>query len=46
MPPTGSRLIDEAFPTELLLQIISHLPFDDGKIISTLSSVHPRISSV
>ncbi|KAF1996845.1 hypothetical protein P154DRAFT_304648 [Amniculicola lignicola CBS 123094] len=45
MFPTRSRLTDLSFPTELILEIVQHLPFD-ANTISTLASVHPRIKAV
>lgn len=43
-PPISQlTLISAAIPPEIILKIIQHLPFDNGKEILRLQHVHPRL---
>ncbi|KAF2996638.1 hypothetical protein E8E13_002955 [Curvularia kusanoi] len=42
-PSTGLNLVSPAIPPEIILKIVQHLPFDNGKDILRLQHVHPRL---
>jgi len=45
-PSTGLRNLISRMPTELVLKIIQHLPFNDGKLIQSIRSAHPRMKAI
>jgi hypothetical protein len=39
-------LISPRIPPELVLKTIQHLPFNDGSLITTIRSAHPRLRAI
>ncbi|CAA9958725.1 hypothetical protein PTMSG1_02264 [Pyrenophora teres f. maculata] len=39
-------LISPRIPAELVLKTIQHLPFEDGKVVQSIRSAHPRLEAI
>ena len=46
LSPYLNFLISPRIPPELVLKTIQHLPFNDGSLITTIRSAHPRLRAI
>jgi hypothetical protein len=45
-PKVQLTLVSPTIPAEIILRVVEKLPFNDGKIITSLRKVHPRLNSL